>query len=307
MTSLGPGPEFDAIRELIARWGDAASGIGDDAAVLAVPSGEQLVVSVDAFVEQRHFRQEWLSPKAIGYRAATAALSDIAAMGAAPRGILIAVNLPDAWRAKLSHLADGVAEAARAAGTHIVGGNISAAAELSITTTVVGSAKRPLLRSGARPVDRVYVTGRLGGPGGFVERRLSGSTASAAMRARFERPEARILEGQWLVANGATAGIDISDGLMADAGHLAAASALGLTIHLEKVPFLDGVEGMAAAASGEEYELLITAPSIDVALFNRTFACGLTEIGEVIPGSGVVLIDQGTRVDPPAGHDHLSS
>src|SRR4051812_23899919 len=106
MTKLGTGGEFDAIRAMIERWGDAASGIGDDAAVLAIPPGEQMVVSVDAFVEGRHFRADWLSPKAIGYRAATAALSDLAAMGAAPRGILFAINLPGAWKTKLPYIAD---------------------------------------------------------------------------------------------------------------------------------------------------------------------------------------------------------
>ena len=96
--ALGPGREFDAVRALMARWGDLARGIGDDAAVLDVPPGERLVVSVDSSVEDRHFRRAWLTPEEIGYRAATAALSDLAAMGARPLGMLVALALPTAWR-----------------------------------------------------------------------------------------------------------------------------------------------------------------------------------------------------------------
>jgi thiamine-monophosphate kinase len=307
MTKLGAGGEFDAIRAMIERWGDAASGIGDDAAVLAIPPGEQMVVSVDAFVEGRHFRADWLSPKAIGYRAATAALSDLAAMGAAPRGILFAINLPDAWKAKLPYIADGVAEAARAVRTQVIGGNISTATELSITTTVLGSAKRPLLRSSAKSGDRLYVTGKLGGPGAFVDARLRGTEVQAGIRNRFERPEARISEGQWLAAHGANAAIDISDGLIGDARHLAAASEVGLVIQLDRLPVITGVDPMGAAGSGEEYELLISAPAIDIPRFNEAFGCGITEIGEVVANLGITLISRGVRVDPPASHDHLSS
>jgi thiamine-monophosphate kinase len=307
MSKLGPGREFDAIREMLSRWGETATGIGDDAAVLSVPVGEQLVVSVDAFVEARHFKCEWLSPKAVGYRAATAALSDIAAMGATPLGVLFAVNLPDAWRAKLPYIGDGVADAVRAAGTNIIGGNISAATELSITTTVLGSARRPVMRSGAMPGDRVYVTGRLGGPGGFVHDRLSGGGSAEQRRNRFERPEARITEGRWLNEHGITAAIDISDGLLADAQHLAAASVAGLILQLERVPIIEGIAPLSAATSGEEYELLVTARSLDVEAFNEVFSCGIAEIGEVTVGSGATLFSRGARIDPPPGHDHLSA
>ena len=156
---LGEGAEFDTIRDFIARWGDVAIGIGDDAATLELPRGEQLVVSVDAFVAGRHFEPGWITPREIGYRATAAALSDLAAMAALPLGVLFAVNVPDDWRDKLGAIADGVADAAREAGTKIVGGNIAAGAELSITTTVLGSTFESLRRSGAAVGDRVYVTG----------------------------------------------------------------------------------------------------------------------------------------------------
>src|SRR4051812_4775885 len=109
---LGPGKEFDSIRELVAKLGDTASGIGDDAATLDIPRGEHLVVSTDASVENRHFREGWLTPEEIGYRAVTAALSDLAAMAASPIAVLWAVNLPDRWRQHLPALADGARDAA---------------------------------------------------------------------------------------------------------------------------------------------------------------------------------------------------
>ena len=100
---LGRGREFDAIRALLARWGDRAVGVGDDAAVVHVPRGDELVASVDAAIENRHFRDDWLTPREIGYRAVTAALSDLAAMAAQPLGILLALALPERWSRRSCH------------------------------------------------------------------------------------------------------------------------------------------------------------------------------------------------------------
>jgi thiamine-monophosphate kinase len=110
-TPLGSGAEFDAIRRMVERWGDRASGIGDDAAVLTMPRGDAVVVSVDSAIEGVHFRAEWLSPAEIGYRAVAAALSDLAAMAASPRGVLIALGLPSSWRDRLDDLAEGIGDA----------------------------------------------------------------------------------------------------------------------------------------------------------------------------------------------------
>ena len=115
-TPLGPGPEFDAIREMLRRWGPRARGIGDDAALIDVPAGEQLAVSTDSSVEGVHFRRGWLSPREIGYRATVAALSDLAAMAATPAGLLLALGVPPKWRSDLDALAPGVAWAGTAAG-----------------------------------------------------------------------------------------------------------------------------------------------------------------------------------------------
>lgn len=304
---LGTGAEFDTIRDFIARWGNVAIGIGDDAATLELPRGEQLVVSVDAFVAGRHFEPEWISPREIGYRATAAALSDLAAMAALPLGVLFAVNVPDDWRDKLGAIADGVADAAREAGTKIVGGNIAAGAELSITTTVLGSTFEALRRSGAAVGDRVYVTGTLGGPGAAVAAWQSGTGPSAIARGRFAHPVPRIREARWLADRGATACIDISDGLVADAGHIAAASGHQIEIHLDRLPTVEGVGVAAAARSGEEYELLVTAPSLDGGAFRATFGLPLTEIGAVVGGGrGVTTLDHGARVAAGVGHDHFS-
>src|SRR5215213_1216200 len=110
-TALGAGAEFDAIRDVIARWGTRAVGIGDDAAVMTVPRGDKLVVSVDTAVEGKHFVPGWLSPREISYRAVAAALSDLAAMAAQPVGVLVALTVPQRWRVHFTELADGIADA----------------------------------------------------------------------------------------------------------------------------------------------------------------------------------------------------
>ncbi|MDB4908187.1 MAG: thiamine-monophosphate kinase [Gemmatimonadetes bacterium] len=304
---LGPGAEFDAIRAMLAGMGDAAHGIGDDAAVMSVPRGEQLLTSVDAMVEHVHFRREWLDPAELGWRATMAALSDLAAMGASPLGILVALEVSADWTSSLGELASGIAEAARAAGTTIRGGNLSRGEQLSITTTVLGSAFASLPRNGAQAGDSIYVTGVLGGPGAALARLVGMRRPDPAHRERFAHPVARLREGRWLARAGATAAIDVSDGLAADLAHLAAASAVRLEVHLDRVPLVEGVTAMQAMASGEEFELVVTGRGLDAAAFTGQFGVPLTAIGTVSPGPAeVVLVENGARVAPPGGHDHLS-
>lgn len=305
---MGPGPEFDAIRALVGRWGAHAKGIGDDAAILDVPRGDRLVASVDAFVEDVHFRREWIDARELGYRAATAALSDLAAMAALPLGLLFAIELPDEWIPRLGDLADGVRDAVEAAGTVIIGGNMSAGTDLAITTTVLGHVYAPLLRSGARVGDRLYVTGRLGGPAAAIKAWNADGQPTPEQRGRFARPTARIREARVLADCGATAAIDISDGLSSELGHLAAASGVSFRVQLDRVPLIDGVSIEEAIRSGEEYELLVAAPALDVAAVTERIGCPLTEIGEVVaadtgPG-GYTMRGQPAFVLP--GHNHLS-
>ncbi len=310
---MGPGREFDAVRALLAQWGSAAEGVGDDGAVLSVPTGAKLVVSTDSTVENVHFRRPWMSPAEIGWRATQAALSDLAAMGATPLGVLLALTVPRDWRDELPALADGIAEATRSAGAPIVGGDVTDGDRLALAITVLGHAVRPLSRAGAKPGDTLYVTGELGGPGAALAAWERGETPSPLARARFARPEARIAAGLWLSAQGARAAIDLSDGLAGDVAHLAAASAVACVLDLNRVPRLEGIGIEAALASGEEYELLVAAPALDVDAFAAAHAgLRLTPIGrvEAAPSSAAAGEVRAERDGRPAAmprtHDHFS-
>ncbi|MDQ6634054.1 MAG: thiamine-phosphate kinase [Gemmatimonadota bacterium] len=308
---LGPGAEFDAVREMLAQWGPQAQGIGDDAAALDVPPGHLLIASTDASVEGVHFRRDWLSPTEIGGRAAAAALSDLAAMGASPIGLLLALGVPDDWREKLAELADGVGDTAAKQRCPIVGGNITRAraGDLSLTITVLGIAREPLRRSGARAGDRVWVTGRLGGPGAALRDLLASRVPSPEHLARFVAPVPRIREAHWLAQRGASAAIDISDGLLADATHVAVASRVTLSLDLDRIPCVEGVRPADAVVSGEEYELLLAIPAGAGDLageLEKQFGVPLTEIGVVEPASDAPVKTRRGRVDPTRGHDHFS-
>ncbi len=309
--TLGPGREFASIARWVRQWGTRAHGIGDDAAILDVPSGTRLVVSTDTTTEDVHFRRPWLTPLEIGWRAAMAALSDLAAMGAEPLGVLIALGAPASWDGALDEVLHGIGDACAAAKAPIIGGDTTRSPVLSLSITVLGTATEPMRRDGAKPGDWIYLTGALGGPGAAVAAWYAGKTPMATHRARFARPVARLSMGAWCAANGATAAIDLSDGLVADASHIAAASAARLVIELGSLPVLGGVLARDALASGEEYELLVTGPAGMDAAAKAARIGTLTPIGRVFAptpaeGSGVIVRDGPRRVDPPAGYDHLS-
>lgn len=307
-TAMGPGGEFDLIRRLVRGWGDRAAGIGDDAAVLSVPDGARLVATTDTAVEGIHFRREWCSPGEIGYRATIAAISDIAAMAATPLGLLVALAIPHAWLPWIDALAEGIGDAAAVSGTVIVGGNVTRADTLAITTTVLGHADRPVLRSGARAGQAVYVTGRFGGPAAAVASWSAGAEPNGEWRARYVTPAARLAEARWLAAHGATSAIDISDGLLADLEHVAHASGVVLEIDLDRLPVLAGIALERAARGGDEYELAVTAPpGLDDEAFHASFGIPLTAIGIVRQGdASVIATAAGERVAPGGGWDHFS-
>lgn len=301
--AMGQGVEFDTIRMLMARWGDLAVDIGDDAAVLPSPAAGVRVVSTDACVEDVHFRRAWITPREVGSRAAAAALSDLAAMGARAESVLVAFVVPAAWDTQLGDVADGIGAQVRAAGARIVGGNLSRGRSFAITLTVIGVAVRPVSRAGAREGDLVLVTGQLGGPGSAVAAWQAGVMPAAWSRERFVHPVPRLVEGQLLANGGATAMIDISDGLAADARHLGAASGVGLTIDRDRLPLGPGVEPTGALVSGEEYELLVTMPAERLAalagVWKAATAVPLTVIGHVTASTGSPASDA-------AGHDHFA-
>jgi thiamine-monophosphate kinase len=297
---------------MLQRWGSTAAGIGGDAAELTVPGGQQLLVSTDTSVEGVHFRREWLSPKEIGYRATAAALSDLAAVAATPLALLLALTVPESWRDDIPNVADGVGEATREARAHIVGGDVVRGNAMSLTLTVLGCAAHPWSRGAAHAGGRIYVTGKLGGPAVALQALSQHRTPDAVARERFAHPIPRLMESRWLANHGVVAAIDISDGLVADARHIAAASHVRLSLDLAKVPRIDGIDPIDAAASGEEYELLVvTRPGVelDTAAFSRAFNLPLTEIGLVTANDAAGHVDVtigATRVDPPRGYDHFA-
>lgn len=303
-TPLGSGFEFDRIRAIATALGGAGRGLGDDCAFL--PGG--WCVSIDVSVEGVHFRREWLSPAEIGWRAAMAALSDLAAVGATAEAILVGLAAPgDEPAATVAAIMGGVGEAARELGASVVGGDLTRARDLSLAVTVLGRADRPVRRSGARPGDGIWVSGSLGGARAAVRDWTAGRQPEAAPRHRFARPVARIAEGRRLAELGATAMLDLSDGLGGDLRHLAAASGVGLLVELDRLPLDDGVVAAAgragqppevfAAIGGEDFELLVTLPpGVD--------AAPLTRIGTVTSGPGVSTTLAGVEWTL-AGYDHF--
>ena len=303
---LGPGKEFDLVRSLLAEWGKAAERIGDDGAILTLPPGEKLVVTTDTSVEGVHFRREWLNHFEIGYRATAASLSDLAAMGARPLGIVIALTLPEDDKREARAIAHGIREGASAVLCPIVGGDLTAGKSLSLTITALGTVQSPLSRAGATPGQRVYVTGRLGGPAAALRAWRAGKEPSEWDRARFASPVPRIEPAIGLAARGATSAIDISDGLIADVAHIAAASKVRIEIDLGRIPNAPGVSRYEAAASGEEYEIVVTAPEIDTDSYTEEYGLALTEIGQVVAGrAGVAMLENGNPVASPSGYDHF--
>ena len=316
---LGAGEEFDRIRAIARALGDRAEGLGDDCAVIP-PRPEALCVSTDALVEGVHFRLDWLSLEEAGYRAVAAGLSDLAAEGAAPAGVLTSVIAPAATdQALLLALMRGVGEAAAAAETRVVGGNLTRTdGGWTVAVTVLGWAARPVTRAGAASGDRLWVTGALGGPRAALEAWLRGDSPAPEARDRFVRPAPRIAAGRWLAEHGARAMLDVSDGLAGDAEHLAAASGVRLEIELEFVPVHPATIAAAsrlgvtpqefAGAGGEDYELLAAMPAefgeADARSFERATGLALTCIGRVARGRGVRLTLAG-QVRSLAGFDHF--
>ena len=314
---LGPGGEFDRLRAIFAALGTAGRDLGDDCALLSV-GGRTLAISIDLSLEGVHFRADWLALREIGWRATAAALSDLAAGGAEPVGVLVSVGLPGKGRGPVKGRRDpateimrGVGAAARNVGASVLGGDLVRSPRYLVDVCVLGVAQRTVRRSGARPGDGLWVTGRLGGAGLALAalRAGRGGRLAPALRRRFARPVPRIAAGRWLARRGARAMIDISDGLAGDAGHLAAASGVGVAIELERVPRWPGVTPLAAVRSGEEYELLVAMPrrfgTAGAKAFGRATGLPLTRIGACIAGRGVRMTHDGRPITPPPGFDHF--
>jgi thiamine-monophosphate kinase len=316
-TPLGPGAEFDRIRALAARWGGRARGLGDDCAFIDA-GGERLAISVDLSVEGVHFRREWLTPAEIGYRAAAAALSDLAAVAAEPIALLLALAVPaEEPEDAIGALADGVADAAADCGATIVGGDLSRAGGIVIDCCVVGRAAAEVRRRGARVGDRLVLTGALGGPLAALVEWQAGRQPEPGARERFAHPSPRHEAARFLAAHRARAMIDVSDGLAGDLRHLLAASAVGATLEVERVPVLPAAQRAAArageppwyfaASSGEEYELLAAVPADAADRIVAECPVPATVIGGVEAEPGLRATERGVAVALPAGHDHFAA
>jgi len=310
-TALGSGAEFDIIRSIWSRLGARGANLGDDCAIVEV-GGVRLAISSDLTLEDTHFRRGWLAPGALGWRAATAALSDLAAVAATPKGILISLGLspelPADWAGELM---SGVGEAAAEVGAMVWGGDVVRNDRIVIDAIVIGAFEAdPVLRAGARAGDLLAVTGRLGGARAALEDLLGGRSPDVTAMERFTRPRARIAHAQWLRDRGARAMIDVSDGLVADAEHLAAASGLAAVIDRELIPLHPAAADSAmAASSGEEYELLVALPG-DLAPtlvepFAESFALPLTVVGVMEAGQGVTIRDHGHVVAESGRFSHF--
>ncbi|MBS1860881.1 MAG: thiamine-phosphate kinase [Actinobacteria bacterium] len=337
--------EFELLAKLRERLPEPGSrvrlGSGDDAAV-SVPGGAT-ATSVDALVEGVHFRRQTASLRQIGRKAISTALSDLAAMAAEPGEAYVVLGAPEEiGEEELLELGEGLVEVAQATGTTLAGGDLTRAPALTVTVTVVGHAARPedlVTRAGARAGDALVVTGELGGAAaGLLLLEDAGLVATAseegaealdaaaadALRARQLDPTPRLDAGRSLAAAGATAMIDVSDGLAGDAGHLATASGARLAIDAEALPIAAGVAAVAAAvgrdpleltvSGGEDYELLAALPPAAVAAAREALArtgLALTVIGKVEatdgPGPRAEIRRRGGEALPSRGFDQLRS
>ena len=315
-TPLGPGGEFDRLRAVFRRLGPRLRGAGDDAALITV-DGARLALSCDLAIEGQHFRLGWLTAEEVGWRACAAALSDLAAVAAEPLGVLTAVGIPDGRDGEfLERLMDGIGRAAESTGAVLWGGDLVRAPQVTIDVTVVGRADQPVRRNGAQPGDGLWVTGSLGAPRAAVAAWEAGRTPASGARERFAHPVPRVAEAAWLRDHGATALIDLSDGLVGDAGHVAAASQAALVVEAERVPVHPAVGAVTADEAvalallgGEEYELLVTLPpqfgAADQGTFVQEFTLPLTRIGTVAVGKGVQVLREGRPVAPGRGFSHF--
>ena len=325
MAGVGLG-EFEIIRRYFARAGARAAagttilGIGDDAAVLRVPAGCDLVAAVDTIVEGRHFLRG-SDPRSIGHRALAVNLSDVAAMGAIPAWATLALSLPAADPDWLEGFAGGFFDLAREHGAELVGGDTTAG-PLTISVQILGvvPAGEALRRSGARPGDLIAVTGTLGDAGAGLEvarwaQRPRDAHALALLR-RYEFPEPRVAFGR--AARGiASAAMDVSDGLAGDLAKLAAASGVAAAVEVDDLPLSTALRATVSPAQaldqalggGDDYELLLAvAPEAmpRLAAVAAESATPLTVIGEFRGGEGVQWT-RGGRPYVPArgGFDHF--
>jgi len=315
--------EFDLIARYFTRPARrTVLGVGDDAALVRLPQGKELVVAADMLLAGRHFFHED-DAESVGHKALAVNLSDLAAMGAVPRWALLSIALPEADETWLAAFSRGLFALAEEHGVALIGGDTTRG-PLTLALTVLGEIERgaALRRSGAKANDDLWVSGTLGDAAlalMALRRQVSLSPAElASLLPRLHRPTPRLALGRRLTGM-AHAAIDISDGLLADLGHVLAASRVGAEIWLAALPLSPVVaawQGEAAGrravlAGGDDYELLFTAPVAarrTIEALGRRLELPLTRIGRITRGLGLVLLDaQGQRVTfEERGFDHFA-
>jgi thiamine-monophosphate kinase len=314
--------EFELIARHLARVGverrDVRAGVGDDAALLAPPEGQELVATVDTLTPGVDFLPDTQAAD-LGHRALAVSLSDLAAMGATPAWALLALTLPSGEEAWLEDFVSGFGALARAHGVALVGGDLGRG-PLSISVTALGlvTAGAAVRRSGARPGDLIYVTGWPGDAAAglaLLEGRLAGEGANRAwLIARFLRPEPRVTLGERLRGL-ASACIDVSDGLAQDLGQLARASGVGAVLQADSLPLSRPLYALAgeaggirlALSGGDDYELLFTVPPGRSGRLAELTGTGMPAchcVGEIVAGEGVRVRSAGGELRAE-GFDHF--
>jgi thiamine-monophosphate kinase len=318
--------EFDIIRQLaegqrVSRK-EIRLGIGDDAAVVDIPDGYELVISTDTINQGVHFPDD-TTPSDIGYKSLAVNLSDLAAMGAEPFAVNLSLSLPDASATWLEEFADGFLSLASQYRVQLAGGDTTRG-PLSISVTVMGlvPVNEAMRRSTAKPGDSVYVTGTLGDAGAALmgklgELKLTGPQ-DRAFSGRFNRPKPRVEAGM-AIRNIASSCIDISDGLVADLGHILEQSHAGATIYVDQLPLSDSFREVfdlaggwtVPLASGDDYELCFTISDKDHPDWQNELASldiPITCIGMIESQQGLRLLMPDGSVETPThrGYEHFS-
>ena len=319
-----PVSEFDIIQQVFKSRAQSDNqvicGIGDDAAVIEVPTGQQLLVSTDTLVSGVHYFPD-ANAFDVGFKSLAVNLSDMAAMAAKPCWMTLALTLPEANQNWLNSFADGLFTLARKYQVALVGGNL-AQGPLYITITIMGTvpAGTALLRSGGCVGDDIYVTGELGMASLALaslkgECRIS-SNMQQSLLERLYRPQPRVETGMQ-IRNLASACIDLSDGLASDLLHILQASSAGAEVNLPTIPITASLKALneqhrwsLALCGGDDYELCFTAPVANRTVLERMsgqFGCNITRIGKVTTGAGIRWLDENGLVKPvpDSGYRHF--
>jgi thiamine-monophosphate kinase len=303
------------IRRVAGRGGKGVLGIGDDCAVLRIPTGDEALVTTDFSLEGVHFRREWHPPDAVGHRCLARGLSDIAAMGGTPRAAFLSLALPEELPQRwVDQFIAGFVKLAKRYSVPLAGGDTAQSPDGILADIVVlGSvpAGEAVLRSGARPGDLIYVTGTLGAAMADLDQLRAGKKLRPGAHRKHFYPEPRVEVGKFLREKKlVSAMIDISDGLSTDLSHICEESGVGAVIHADGIPA--GVRGKDALRfalhGGDEYELLFTAgPGYRIP--KQVAGVPITQIGEIVRGKQMKLTlkDGNSEALAPGGWEHFKN